>query len=133
MTAAEVIVFPDAKQAAIIYLRAQLTARSDTAKVGDALPKPIGRFVDVQRHGPGARRQVVIEDATLVVTCWDAKAEEATDLAALCRALLELLPTRGAGNVITVKEAELDDQRDPLSDSPFSSFAITLAMRGAAA
>lgn len=132
---AEVIVFPDAKKVAIVYLRAQLAARSDTAEVGDRIKNPRAiRFVDVHRHGIGGRRQVVIEDSTLVVTCWAARSQDATDLAQLCRGILNAMQNtiQSGATVYTVRDAELDDERDPLSDAPFSSFAIQIAMRGTA-
>lgn len=125
----EVLVFPDATQAAIVYLRAQLVARSNNAVVGDRRPKG-ARWVVVRRVG-GGRRNVVLDDSHLVVRCGAATAQEATDLAQLCRGLIDAMPGNVA-NVVTVKDADFSDDEDAISDQPFSPFAVTIAMRGAA-
>jgi hypothetical protein len=131
---AEVLVFPDAAEVAIVYLRAQLIARGETASVGSVVPKERGRFVTVHKTH-GARRQIVIEDSTLVVSCWAATSEAATDLAQLCRGLLGAMQNsvQGAATVYTVTDVDLTDERDVLSDQPLSSFALKIAMRGYAA
>lgn len=126
----EVLVFPDAAAVTITYLRAQLLARGDAAVVGSVVPKARGRFVTVHRTG-GARRQIVIEDSHLLLRCWDVTSEAATDLAQLCRGLLGTMPG-AVPNVITVKDADLSDDVDVLSDQPLSPLALQIAMRGAA-
>lgn len=131
---AEVLLSPDAKQVTIVYLRAQLNARSANATVGDRVPKERGRFVTVKRVG-GKVRQVVIEDSTVVVDCWADSAEEATDLAQLCRGLVYAMANSNQGGAIvfTVNDADFNDDRDPISDQPVSSFAVTISMRRTAA
>lgn len=130
MTAIPVLLFPDATQAAIGYLRSALEARSDSAVVGDRQPN-VPRWVAIHRVG-GGRRQVVIDDSTLVVRCGAPTAEEATDLAQLSRAILDTMPGNVA-NVILISDSNFSDDEDPVSDRPFSPFSITVSMRGAAA
>lgn len=127
---AEPILFPDATLAVVNGLRAALLARGDTATVGTIVPAN-GRSVTVNRNGGGTRRDVVIEDAVLTISCRDDQAEDAVALAQLARALLGHLA--GTAQIVRVGDAQLDDAQDPLTDQPLTKFAIQIAMRGTAA
>lgn len=132
----QVVVFPDAAAVVVGHLRAALAARNDPAKVGTRVPNPRpGRFVRIRRIG-GPRLNLVADNPQLSVESWAPTAEQAADLAQLCRGLiLAMRGTTVAGVAIyRVNEfagpAELPD---PTSDQPRYVQTFEIAMRGTAA
>lgn len=84
----DVITFPHIEKALIGFLNAELTARGKTAWVSSQIPanRPT-RLVRVTRAG-GPRRDIINDQPTVIVECWDATETAAYDLANLCRGLI---------------------------------------------
>lgn len=131
----EVIVFPDVEQVAVDYLDAELSARGDTASVHTAIPSPRpDRFVRVLRVG-GPRRNLVIDEATIVFESWAARAKPSHDLAQLVRALVFAMTGQTIGGVDVKAVGEvggLANLPDPVSDQARYTFTASVQCRGTA-
>ena len=89
----EVLVFPDVEAVTVAYLKAQLTALDDTARVATYVPSPRpNRLVKVTRNG-GAGDWPHTDRPLVVVQCWDTTTVAASTLASLVRGLLWALPS----------------------------------------
>jgi metal-dependent amidase/aminoacylase/carboxypeptidase family protein len=86
---AELVTFPHIEKALVSYLAAQLTARSLPAWVSTQIPadRPV-RLVRVSRIG-GTRRNVVLDNPTVLLECWDATELAAYVLADKVRGIVE--------------------------------------------
>lgn len=127
------VVFPDATAVLVSFLRTELAARSDSATVGSRVPNPRpDRFVLVRRVGGPALNRVA-DNATVTIECWDLAAEDAHDLAQLCRALVHSLPGSERSGTPIYRVTELagpGELPDPLSDHPRYTVTMQVAMRG---
>lgn len=84
---AEVIIADDAEGRAITFLKAQLAARGDTAKVGTKFPASgSSRFVRVMRAGGVS--DLAYDRPRLVFICSEASTVKAERLCALVRGLV---------------------------------------------
>lgn len=126
------IVFPDVELWATGYLRAQLDAREETyaqgVKVGVEVPNPRpARFVTVRRDG-GPRLDVIREAARLSVNVWASTTKDASDLAALVRAILGA--SAGEGPILRARELS---GPSPIADESKQSrmfLVVELTVRG---
>lgn len=126
------VLFPDVEMWATGYLRAALAARSepvtDGVKVGVKVPKQRpGRFVTVRRDG-GPRLDVVREAARLGVNVWALTEKDASDLAALVRALLGA--SAGEGPVLRARELSGPSPIADESGQPRMFLVVELTVRG---
>jgi hypothetical protein len=125
----EVVAFPDAEAVVVAYLRAALSARGDTVRVSTKIPatRP-PRLVRVTRVG-GARRNVSQDDATVVVECWAADTDGASELARTCRALLGAMEVPAA---FVPQDGEVSGPQffpDPLTSDPRYQFTVIVRLR----
>lgn len=127
----DVVLFTDAVAAVTTYL-------ADTLGVATAkrIPNPRpDEFFRVFRAG-GASRDVVIDDATIVVEAWAPTDEEADDLAQLARAHLLAIAghTLDDGTLIygVTEVAGPADLPDPLSAQSRSTATYQVRTRGVA-
>lgn len=125
------VLFPDAAAAVTTYL-------ADTLGVATAkrIPNPRpDQFYRVLRAG-GAARDVVIDDAAIVVEAWASTDEEADDLAQLARAHLLAIASHQLddGTLIygVTESAGPADLPDPLSSQSRSTATYQVRVRGAA-
>lgn len=135
MTSYPAVVWPDATDVCVTFLRAALAERGDGATVAAKVPNPRpARLVLVHRVG-GPRLNLVADDAQIAVECWAPAAEDAADLAQLCRALIHTMRGGVVDGVPIYRIDELAgpaDLPDPLSDQPRYVFTVQIAMRGTA-
>jgi hypothetical protein len=126
----EPVVFPDAVAVVTTYLDSVLTE-----PVGNKVPNPRPTaFVVCDRVG-GARRNLVVDDANVVVEAWAAADADAHDLAQLARAHVLSLPGQVVGGVPVYDVDELGgpgNQPDPLSGQSRYVFTVQVAVRGTA-
>ena len=127
--ATQAVVFSDAAQHAINYLR-PLLAVTVVASVPN--PRPT-TFVTVQRVG-GANRNLVVDDPILDVECWAGAGYLAHDLAQLAWAHLRALNGGGYMDGVWCYKAETVGGPaflpDPDSSQPRYVFATALSLRG---
>jgi acetylornithine deacetylase/succinyl-diaminopimelate desuccinylase-like protein len=126
---ADLIIFPDAVAAACAHLRSEL---GGTVVVSDVPTVRPVEFVSVERVG-GVARNLVVDEASLVVDCWAARKQDAHDLAQRCRALLHAAVGTTLSGVMVYRCDELGGPAnlpDPLSSQPRYSFSVALAVRG---
>jgi len=124
----EAVLFPSVEVALIAFLNAQFTARGDSAKAGNTVPKDRGRFVAVTRVG-GARSTPAHDDAMVTFECWDTSAARASSLAMLTRALVGSLD----GETRYVSEVGGPASfPDPRTDLPRYQFTAVIRSRGEA-
>ena len=132
---AEVVVFTDAEALTVAYLRAQLTARGDTARVATEVPNPRPtRLVKVTRTG-GPAVYPATDTPTITVQCWDDDTVDASGLCRLTRALLWALPADATHGADIRKVVEVGGPAffpDPATDLPRYQFSVQLNVRGAA-
>lgn len=132
----EVIVFPDATALVISYLRAELSARGDSADVGSRIPHPnTTDLVRVFRTG-GTSTLHVTDQAQLTIETYADRAERAHDLAQLVRGLLHALPGTVQFGVAFYGVVEFSGPQefpDPVSNKPRVTFTVQISVRGAAA
>lgn len=131
---AEVIVFPDAAELVIAYLTDELPAYGyPDVHVGARIPtqRP-DTFVRVDAVG-GARRNVVVDAATLAVESWAPRADLAMTLAQTVRALVHAM----AGTVVDgVTVYSVDEFAapasfpDPTSNQPRATQTLQIQTRG---
>lgn len=129
------VLFPDAEEVVVGFLRGALDDRGDTAEVATRVPNPRpSRLVLVRRLG-GPRLNLVADDPQIGVECWDGDTATAHDLAQVCRALIHTMTGRAVDGVPVYRVAELAGPAnlpDPLSDQPRYVFTVQIAMRGTA-
>lgn len=127
------VAFTDVEALAVAYLRAQLSARGDTAKVATEVPSPRPtRLVKVTRNG-GVATWPVTDTALLVAQCWDTDTIGASTLARLVRALLWALPadaTHGADVRRVDEVGGLAFFPDPNTDLPRYQLSVEINIRG---
>lgn len=132
---AETIVFPDVTAAMTTLLRSRLAALGSSVPVGTRVPNPRpAAFVLVRRVG-GATRNLVVDEATLVVEAWAANESASHDLAQLARAVVHsaLGTTTTAGTIYRTDEfAGPASLPDPDSDQARHTFTVSVAARGVA-
>ncbi|MDH6283227.1 hypothetical protein [Prescottella agglutinans] len=85
----ELVIFPDLEPTLVQYVQAELDARSMTVTVASKVPgdRP-ENMVRISGVG-GTRRNVLHEDAGVLIECWCPQDDPASDLARLVRALLD--------------------------------------------
>lgn len=131
----EVVAFDDIEALVTAYLRAELGARGDAAKVSTKVPNPRPpRLVRVTRNG-GTADWPVTDRPLVVVQCWDAEIVAASDLARLARALLWALPGDSTFGGPVRKVTELAGPAyfpDPTSAFPRYQFSAEVNIRGRA-
>jgi hypothetical protein len=134
----QMLLFPDVAAMAVKATVDGLAAAGHGGvHVGTMVPTPRPpEFVRISRAG-GVRRNLVTEDARIVVEAWAGSGPEATDLAELVRSILHALRGTVDDNGVPVYrvddvEGPADDP-DPISDQPRYQFAVSLTVRGKAA
>lgn len=125
--------FPDAVQVVAAYLREQLASRGQPVPVVSRVPdRRPERFVRVERVG-GTRLDRVTDRPRLDIHCWALLDEDATDLAALARALMFAMPGwRGAVAYDVDEVGGPNTTPDPVSGQVRASFAVEVSLRGRA-
>jgi hypothetical protein len=129
----EVIVFPDVEATLIDHFNTRLANAGDAARAFDAVPtqRP-DRFLRVMRVG-GTVRNLVIDQATVVVEAWDVTNAKASDLCLLVRAWLFALKGQTVGTVQVKDVSELGGPArlpDPQSTQPRYTFTASVQTRG---
>lgn len=127
----EILRAPSGVAFAVAYLRAQFTARGETAVVGSKVrdPRP-ARFVKVRLMG-GTRSDVVRYAPMLTFECWAGDDIAASDLGSLTEALIDALPDLSTDCTRVVEVGGLVDQPDPDSGSPRYVFTKQIYLRAA--
>lgn len=130
----EFIGFPDAESVVVAFLKAQLTARSDEAKVGTKVPavRP-ARLVRVSRTG-GILRNLVTDSPQLTFECWDANEVAASDLCKLVRAIIHAAPQLTLTGAVCNRVQEVGGPvsfPDPDTSNPRYQFTAALDLQGA--
>lgn len=130
----EFIGFPDAESVVVAFLKAQLTARSDAAKVGTKVPaiRP-ARMVRVSRTG-GIRRNLVTDAPQLTFECWDATEVDAAALCKLVRAIIHAAPQLTLAGAACNRVQEVGGPvsfPDPDTANPRYQFTAVLDLQGA--
>jgi len=132
----EVIVFPDVAAAVIAGLEAELAARSNTTPVRSRVPDPRpATFVRVRRIG-GPRRNLVVDDATVVVEAWAADEASGHDLAQLCRGIVHSFAGSTIADTTIYRVDEIAGPGllpDPVSEQTRWTFTLQISARGTAA
>jgi hypothetical protein len=133
----QTITFPDVAALAVKATVAGLDAAGrGNVHVGTIVPSPRPpQFVRISRAG-GVRRNIITEDARVVVEAWADSAPEATDLAELVRSILHALRGEVTDGVPVYRVDDAEgpaDDPDPISDQPRYQFAVSLTVRGQAA
>lgn len=126
----DAVLFPDAAKAVATYLNDALDVTTDI-KVPN--PRP-ATFLRVQRVG-GPSREVVIDDATVVVEAWAPTDQAAENLAQLARAHLLALHGDTVGTTLIYRCIDVGGPGrlpDPASGSPRSTATYQVTVRGAA-
>lgn len=126
----EPILFPDAAAVVCEHLRDSTGLPTDN-KVPN--PRPTEFYV-VQRVG-GPRRELVLDDATLVVESWAQTSEAASDNAEEARAYLSALCSDFVGDALVYRVVEVAgpaELPDPLSDQSRVTFTVQVTLRGSA-
>ena len=125
------VIFPDVELWACGWLRTALDARTepyaDGVKVGTTVPNPRpARLVTIRRDG-GPRLDTVRESARIGVNVWAGTEQDASDLAALVRALLWSAPD-GAP---VCRVVELSGPSPVADDQPRRYMTFELIVKGA--
>lgn len=133
---AEVIVFPDAEALLVDYLTAELAAHGEAdVHVAVTMPNPRpNRCVLVPRLG-GARRNLVVDAATIGAECWGTSETDAQGLAQLVRGLLAALPGRVLDGTPVYRVEELGgpvNLPDPVSGQARYTLTVAVHVRGRA-
>lgn len=124
----EVIVADDAEGRAIAFLKAQLAARGDTAKLGTKFPASgSSRFVRVMRAGGVS--DLAYDHPRLVFICSEASSVKAERLCALVRGLV-LAWARLDDTVTRVQDAgDMAYVPDPDSGQDRYQFAVQVDLK----
>lgn len=114
----EILRAPDGVAVAVAYLRAQFTARGETAVVGSKIrdPRP-AKFVKVRLMG-GHTTQISRYAPMIVFECWANDDITAQALGSLTEALMAAMPDLLDACTRVVEVGGLVDQPDPESGSP---------------
>jgi metal-dependent amidase/aminoacylase/carboxypeptidase family protein len=132
----ESIVFPDAAYAAVTAIRDGLAAYAPTAVVGTRVPNPRPDTLVVVRRIGGARRNLVVDSATLSIEAWAATEEDAHDLAQYTRAVLHAARNTNQGGIAIYDIQEFAGPAllpDPDTESPRYVQTVEIGTRGLAA
>ena len=136
----EVIIFDDIEAAVITRVRAELVARSDTATVSNEGYKPSSpterpaRLVVIQRIG-GAQQSLVIDGATLSVTCYDSTYAGAYELVSLVRGIIRSLVNEYLSGILVTQVTDMSAPYHlphSVSNNPRYDYSVRVAYRGAA-
>lgn len=126
----EPVLFPDAVAAVTTWLADNLGLPTC-----ETVPNPRPDvFYRVQRVG-GAARDVVVDDATIVVEAWSVSPEEAMDLAQLARAYLHALVNTYVDDTLVYRVSDVAGPAslpDPLSNQARVTATFQVTVRGAA-
>jgi hypothetical protein len=129
----DTIVFPDVAALAVDATVAGLAAVGRPVPVGTQVPNPRpGEFVRISRAG-GIRRNLVAEDARVVIEAWAQADETAADLAELVRSVLHAVQGTVADGTPVYRVDDVEgpaDDPDPLSDQPRYQLAVSMTVRG---
>lgn len=131
----EVIVFPDAAAALILYLQDRFIEHAENATVHSQPPadRP-DRFVTIRRGG-GIRSDLVIDTPTLLVEAWGLDDDDAHDLAQLARGFLHAAAGTTQHGVTFHRVGEFGGPAnlpDPDSQQARVVFTLTAGVRGSA-
>ncbi|ORL15408.1 hypothetical protein [Prescottella equi] len=121
----ELVIFPDLEPAIVQHVQAELDARSMTVTVASKVPtdRP-ENMVRISGLG-GTRRNVLHEDAGVLVECWSPQDDPASDLARLVRALLNAVDIEVQDGWITASTSSTPvNFPDPLAENT-SRFQFT--------
>lgn len=130
-------VYQDAEALVIDYLRPVLAARPETflqgIELGNKKPESgsgvaPGRYVYVRRIG-GQPREEYLDLARIDFKCYGRSEEEAHDIAALIRALMQA-SVNSAGITNVQQFLGLTNTPDPLSNAPRYLFTMELMIKG---
>lgn len=123
--------FPDGVAVVRAYLRDAIAARGQPMPVVTRVPTPRPpQFIRIERVG-GTRIDRVTDRPRLDVHCWASTEAEATDLAALARALIFEIPGwRGAIAYDVDEVGGPNTAPDPVSGQERASFAVEVSLRG---
>ena len=131
-----VALFPDIEALAVGYLKAELAALSDSARVATSIPNPRpSRLVRVTRNG-GAITWPATDKPLVIFQCWDTDTRKASDLCGIVRDLVWTLPDAVDGfgrDVRRVREVGGPAYfPDPLTAFPRYQFTAEFHTRGRA-
>ena len=130
----ELVIFPDTVEALCDYVRTGLDTLGPAIPVGTRVPKPRpDLFVRIERVG-GARRNLAIDEPTVVFEAWGTDEGAAHDLAQQVRALVfgSVRQQTSAGMIYRVAEsAGPASLPDPDTDQARFTFTMSVAVRGA--
>jgi hypothetical protein len=134
MTLQPAVLYPDAEQVVIDYLRTQLGQRSEPFLsgliLGNFVPSPRpDRFLKVRRSG-GISTAPTVSKPRIDIEAWAITWADAQDIAALSHALIYTMQNRTPVRSVT-EFLGLTPIQDPLSNQPRYLFTLELAMRGA--
>lgn len=124
----DVVLFPDVTEAVCSFLNDTLGVTTG-ATVPD--PRP-AEFYRVRRIG-GASREVVVDDALVVLEAWAPTEQEADDLAQLARAHLLSICSDHVGSTLLYRVTDASAPAflpDPVSGVPRSTATYQVAARG---
>lgn len=129
----EVIVFPDVEQLVVDYLTPELPAHGFDVPVSTEIPatRPEA-FVTVPRVG-GARRNLVVDSATISCDSWAERPKLAHDLAQMVRALINALPGKTLDQWPVYRVTEFTgpgNLPDPRSHQARYTQAFSILIRG---
>lgn len=131
----ETIVFPDAALAAVTALRDGLAALAPSATVGTRVPNPRPDALVVVRRIGGARRNLVVDSATLSIEAWGVTEEDAHDLAQLARAVLKAAENTNQNSIVIYQVEEFAGPAllpDPDTEQPRYVLTVEIGTRGVA-
>lgn len=125
--------YADATATCIRFLAAHLPTYGETCPIIKVVPKERpARFVQVFRTG-GPRRNLVVDDAQLTISCWALTDQDAATLAALVRGLLLAIKSDVINGVTFYKVEELGgpvDLPDPESNQSRMTWSVIASVRG---
>lgn len=127
------VVFPDVVDIAVQHLTDQLAIHEQTATVGSVVPNPRPDELVVVRRTGGTRLNLVADEPNITVECWARRAEDAHDLAQLCRAILHAMRASSVAGVPIYRVTDVGgpvDLPDPTSNKPRYTFTVAIAARG---
>lgn len=127
------VAFADSVALTIRHLLDQLPDYGWDVPVRKNVPNPRpASFVRVIRSG-GVSRDVVVDEAMLIIECWASTDEDAADLATVVRALLNAMHGTVVDDVQCYRVREVSgpaDLPDGLSDQVRLTWMVTVETRG---
>lgn len=131
-----VVVFADSVALTISHLKTNLPLYGwPDVPVRKNVPNPRpASFVRIIRSG-GTSRDIVVDEATLIVECWAGNDEDAADLSAITRALITAMHGTVIDEVQCYRVREVSgpvDLPDGLSDHIRQTWMVTVETRGVA-